>query len=75
MKKTLTTTIRFYQKHISPHTPAVCKFQPTCSEYARIAIERFGAAEGSALAAWRLIRCSPLTSGGYDPVPEIKEYL
>lgn len=52
----------------------MCKFYPTCSEYGLTAIERFGAFKGSLLTIWRIIRCSPLTSGGYDPVPEIKEY-
>ena len=70
------TTIRFYQKHISHHTPSMCKFYPTCSAYGYTAIERFGPIKGGLLTAWRIIRCSPLTSGGYDPVPEkkIKEY-
>ena len=50
----------------------MCKFYPTCSEYGIIAIERFGPLKGSFLTLWRVIRCSPLTSGGYDPVPEKK---
>ncbi|MCQ2486868.1 MAG: membrane protein insertion efficiency factor YidD [Clostridia bacterium] len=72
MKNFLLAIIRFYRKHISPHTPPSCKFQPTCSEYGLVAIERFGAFKGSLLTLWRIIRCSPLTSGGYDPVPERK---
>ncbi|MBO4339754.1 MAG: membrane protein insertion efficiency factor YidD [Clostridiales bacterium] len=64
--------IKFYQRHISPHLPARCKFYPTCSSYAVTAFERFGFFKGLMLTLWRLIRCSPLTSGGYDPVPEKK---
>jgi hypothetical protein len=46
-----------------------CRFHPTCSEYAQQAVRRHGAAKGGLLAAWRLLRCSPLTAGGLDPVP------
>lgn len=46
-----------------------CRFQPSCSAYAVEAIRTHGALKGSALAAWRLARCSPLTAGGSDPVP------
>lgn len=47
-----------------------CKFQPTCSEYAEIAILRHGALRGGAMSAWRLLRCGPWSKGGLDPVPE-----
>lgn len=70
MKRLLLRLIRFYQRQISPHTPPACRFQPTCSQYAFTAIERFGALKGSWLAAKRLIRCNPFCKGGYDPVPE-----
>ena len=62
--------IRFYQRHISPHTPPSCRFQPTCSQYAVTAIERYGALKGLRLALWRILRCNPFCRGGYDPVPE-----
>ncbi len=74
IKNLLISIINFYRRKISPKTPAMCKFYPTCSQYAVTSIERFGVIRGSALTLWRLIRCSPLTSGGYDPVPERKEY-
>ena len=61
--------IVFYQRVISPFTPPACRFTPTCSEYAATAIERFGAARGSYLAARRVLRCNPWSKGGYDPVP------
>lgn len=70
MKRLFLRLIRFYQRYISPHTPPACRFQPTCSQYAYTAIERFGARKGSWLAAKRLIRCNPFCKGGYDPVPE-----
>lgn len=72
MKGLLLKIIRFYRKHISPRLPSSCKFYPTCSVYAIEAIETHGALKGSLLTVWRLIRCSPLTAGGYDPVPPKK---
>ncbi|MCL1803873.1 MAG: membrane protein insertion efficiency factor YidD [Eubacteriaceae bacterium] len=61
--------IEFYRKHISPHTPPLCKFIPTCSAYALEAYKKYGFFKGTALTLWRLLRCSPFTKGGYDPVP------
>ncbi len=72
MTQVLIKLIKFYQRRISPLLPARCKFYPTCSSYAVTAFERFGFFKGLLLTLWRLIRCSPLTSGGYDPVPEKK---
>lgn len=73
MKKALLALIRFYQKAISPHLPASCRFQPTCSQYTITAIERFGALRGSFMGAKRILRCNPFSKGGYDPVPEPPE--
>lgn len=70
MKRVLTTTIRGYQLVIRPILGAHCRFLPSCSEYAREAIERHGAARGSWLAARRVCRCHPYHPGGYDPVPD-----
>lgn len=64
--------IKFYQKHISPKKPPVCRFVPTCSNYAIEAIERFGVIKGVAIFVVRIARCNPLFKGGYDPVPEKK---
>jgi hypothetical protein len=61
--------IRFYQVCISPYLGAHCRYHPTCSAYARDAIAAHGAGRGSWLALRRLLRCHPLTAGGYDPVP------
>ena len=58
-----------YKRFVSPVLPASCRFYPTCSEYAQEAIERHGLLRGSALAAWRLLRCQPFARGGLDPVP------
>lgn len=69
MKRMMTSSLRFYKRKISPLLPPACKYIPTCSEYAIIAIERFGPGYGSYLAAKRLLRCNPFAKGGYDPVP------
>ncbi len=61
--------IRLYQKFISPHTGASCRFTPTCSSYAVKAFEEWGPIVGLALAIWRILRCNPFSKGGYDPVP------
>ncbi|MBN1777191.1 MAG: membrane protein insertion efficiency factor YidD [Clostridiales bacterium] len=73
MSKILIRMIRFYQRRISPHTRASCRFVPTCSEYAVTALERFGALKGLRLSVWRILRCNPFGKGGYDPVPENTE--
>ncbi len=70
MKRFLIAVIRFYQRHISAHTLPSCRFQPTCSQYALTALERFGALRGSWMAFCRILRCNPFCKGGYDPVPE-----
>ncbi len=70
MKKLLLKMIRFYQRHISPLTPASCRFTPTCSAYAIEAITKYGAAKGGWLALKRFLRCHPFHKGDpYDPVP------
>lgn len=62
--------VRFYQQAISPHMPPSCRYVPSCSSYAIIAIERFGVVRGSWLALRRVSRCHPFHPGGYDPVPQ-----
>ena len=58
-----------YQRLISPLLPRACRFAPTCSEYARLAILEHGAARGTWLALRRVARCHPFHPGGYDPPP------
>jgi putative membrane protein insertion efficiency factor len=69
MSTILVTLIRAYQYLFGPLLGANCRFAPTCSEYAREAIEKHGAAKGTLLAVRRVLRCHPYHSGGYDPVP------
>lgn len=70
MKKILIALIQFYRKYISPMKRTKCPYIPTCSEYGLEAVQRHGAVMGSILALWRILRCNPFSSGGYDPVPE-----
>jgi putative membrane protein insertion efficiency factor len=67
--RALLMLIRAYQRWISPALAPRCRFYPSCSAYAVTAIERFGAARGSALAVWRLLKCQPFHPGGIDHVP------
>lgn len=69
MKKLLTVLIGFYKREISPYLGNRCRFTPSCSEYALMAIEKYGALKGTGLALWRILRCNPFCKGGYDPVP------
>jgi putative membrane protein insertion efficiency factor len=65
--------IRMYQRLISPLKPPTCRYIPTCSEYARIALETHGAVRGGWLSVKRICRCHPFGGHGYDPVPEKEE--
>lgn len=62
--------VRVYVAFLSPFLGGACKFYPSCSNYAREAIERHGARRGSVLALKRLLRCHPFTRGGFDFVPD-----
>lgn len=61
--------IAVYQKAISPWLPSSCRYTPTCSQYAREALQKHGAVKGSWLAARRIMRCHPWGGHGFDPVP------
>jgi putative membrane protein insertion efficiency factor len=69
MKAVAEKSLKVYKYLLSPLLPPACRFVPSCSEYAVEAVARHGIAWGAALAIWRLLRCNPLTRGGYDPVP------
>ncbi len=70
VKQLLLKLIEYYQRSVSPFFPPRCRFTPTCSQYAKEAIEKYGVWKGGRLALWRLIRCNPLNKGCcYDPVP------
>lgn len=69
-QKLFLLVIKFYQLAISPYIGAHCRFRPTCSEYAYIAISRFGVLKGMYLSIKRILKCHPFHEGGYDPVPE-----
>ena len=67
--------IKFYQYVISPHIGPRCKFYPSCSEYAVLAIMNRGLIKGMGLILIRLLRCHPWANGGYDPVLSKKETI
>ncbi len=62
----LVRSIEGYQKYLSSIIPTKCKFKPTCSEYSKTAIRKYGSFKGGLLSIWRIMRCSPLTDGGVD---------
>ncbi|MGA2849720.1 MAG: membrane protein insertion efficiency factor YidD [Terracidiphilus sp.] len=73
MTRLLLATLAFYRRWLSPAihaiSPGGCRYQPTCSEYAQIAIATHGPVRGAALALFRLLRCHPFARGGLDQVP------
>lgn len=73
MKYIFIGIVRFYQKAISPFTPATCRFYPTCSAYSLEAFQRFGAFKGLYLSIRRISKCHPFHQGGVDYVPEKTE--
>ncbi|MHA6281391.1 membrane protein insertion efficiency factor YidD [Salinimicrobium sp. CAU 1759] len=62
--------VRFYQRFISPFTPATCRYTPTCSQYTVEALHKHGALKGGWLSLKRIASCNPWGGKGYDPVPE-----
>jgi uncharacterized protein len=61
--------VRVYRRFLSPLKPPMCRFQPTCSQYAIEALTLHGLFKGTLLATWRLMRCQPFARDGRDPVP------
>ncbi|MBR2430786.1 membrane protein insertion efficiency factor YidD [bacterium] len=68
LKKLVLFLIKIYQK-ISSLTPPRCRFYPTCSEYTKQAIIKYGLLKGGLLGIKRICKCHPFNDGGYDPVP------
>ncbi|MNT02819.1 putative membrane protein insertion efficiency factor [compost metagenome] len=71
MNKALVIIINFYQKHMSTwldYKNIKCKYYPTCSEYTKQAILKYGSIKGSVLGIKRILRCNPFSKGGYDPL-------
>lgn len=73
LKRTTLLLIRVYQGAVSPWLPPACRYEPTCSEYAKVAVERHGLGRGAWLAIRRIGRCHPFGGSGWDPVPEPKQ--
>ena len=69
MTRALSFLIHIYQWTLRPFIGAQCRYEPSCSHYALQALAQHGAARGSLLAAWRVLRCNPWMPGGHDPVP------
>ncbi|MDB4595084.1 MAG: membrane protein insertion efficiency factor YidD [Flavobacteriaceae bacterium] len=61
--------IRIYQTLISPLLPSTCRFSPTCSEYSKQSLIKYGLIKGSILSVKRILKCNPWGGNGYDPVP------
>lgn len=65
--------IKLYQWMLSPYINSCCRFYPSCSQYALLAITHYGVFKGIGLTCWRLLRCQPWAKGGYDPILPDKE--
>ena len=68
IKRLLIRIINIYQKRISPLLGHNCKYNPSCSEYTKQAIEKYGCMRGCLKGFIRIIRCNPFSKGGYDPL-------
>jgi uncharacterized protein len=68
LSRAILIAISFYQKIVSPLKPPTCRFHPTCSEYAKEAVEKFGPWKGTGMAVRRLMKCHPFNPGGHDPI-------
>lgn len=66
-KMALSRLVVFYQRHLSRGT---CLYEPTCSEYMKRCLNNKGVILGLFIGLWRILRCNPLSKGGYDPAPE-----
>ena len=68
MKQIVIFVVRTYRLLLSPYLPPSCRYQPTCSQYAEEALEKYGALKGGMIALKRISRCHPWGGSGYDPL-------
>lgn len=68
MKFLVLDLLGIYKVMVSSFLPPACRFEPTCSDYARQAVEKYGAVKGTWLGLKRILRCQPFCKGGHDPV-------
>ncbi len=68
MRKLIGGVLRLYKVAVSPFLPSACRYYPSCSEYMRQAVEKYGVARGVWMGIRRLARCHPFHAGGLDPV-------
>jgi putative membrane protein insertion efficiency factor len=68
MKFLVLDLLGVYKAMVSPFLPPACRFEPSCSEYARQAVEKYGAVKGTWMGVKRILRCQPFCKGGHDPV-------
>ena len=68
MKFLVLDLLGVYKAMVSPFLPPACRFEPSCSEYTRQAVERYGALKGTWMGVKRILRCQPFCKGGHDPV-------
>ena len=69
MRSVVLLLLNFYHQAVSPYLLSTCRYTPTCSQYSREALERYGIVKGFWLGLKRLARCHPLGGRGYDPIP------
>jgi putative membrane protein insertion efficiency factor len=75
MKEGVILLIHLYQHTFSILLGPCCRFTPSCSSYALLAVQRFGITKGAFLSFKRVLKCHPFHAGGYDPVPEVAKKL
>ena len=68
MKYVVLDLLAVYKALVSPFLPSACRFEPTCSEYTKQAVEKYGAVKGTWMGVKRILRCQPFCKGGHDPV-------
>jgi putative membrane protein insertion efficiency factor len=68
MRKLIVAILRFYKLALSPMLPSACRYYPSCSDYMRQAVEKYGPARGMWMGIKRIARCHPFHQGGLDPV-------